>query len=51
LGGRYAYALFTRVTGVLHVFNLLHDLLQIVAGRVLQRREATRAKARRPPNG
>ena len=31
--------LFTRVTGVLHFPNLLHDLLQVVAGRALQRRE------------
>jgi hypothetical protein len=31
--------LFARVTGVLHVPNLLNDLLQVVAGRILQRRE------------
>ena len=31
--------LFARVTGRLHFPDLLHDLLQIVARRILQRRE------------
>src|SRR5262249_18105409 len=31
--------LFARVTGHLHILNLLHDLVQIVARRILQRRE------------
>ena len=33
------WALFARVTGHLHVFDLLHDLIQIVACRILQRWE------------
>ena len=40
LGARIRFAqLFARATGRLHVLNLLHDLLQVVAGRILQRRE------------